>query len=416
MGGRPCHGVFGPSLGIERTYRTQYRHISEGKKMPKILLVDDDPVLLRYLSDLLKKHDFQYITATNGIEAIEKVETYGPDLILLDVMMPEMDGLEVCKRVKGNPSTRHIPIIVMTGFTDKDLRMKGLSTGANDFLTKPIDRQELLVRLRNLLRIKEFEDFLRNHNQFLKGEVEEKTKQIREGYIDTILRLTIVAEYKDEETAAHIRRVGHYCHQMAKHLGLSEEDQETILHASPMHDIGKVGIPLEILLKSTSLTPEEFALVKTHTLIGADILHASKSTYLQMAETIALTHHERWDGTGYPQGLKEEEIPVAGRIMNIVDQYDALRSRRPYKPPLGHEAAVRVITEGDGMTKPQHFDPQIRRVFIELAPDFRDIFEIHEKWSLEMRDRNAERKHDEKKYPGEKEDADLIKDATIPLP
>jgi putative two-component system response regulator len=346
--------------------------------MPKILLADDDPVLLKYLSAVLEKCDYQYITATNGIEVIEKVKTFSPDLILLDVMMPEMDGLEVCKRLKGDPFTRHIPIILMTGSIDRELRIKGLSAGANDFLTKPIDRPELIARIGNLLRIKEFEDFLSNHNDILKREVEEKTRLIREGYIDTIIRLTTVAEYKDEETAAHIRRVGRYCQQMAKYLGWSEEDQETILHASPMHDIGKVGIPLEILLKSSKLTPQEFALVKTHTLIGADILHDSKSKYLQMAETIALTHHERWDGTGYPRGLKQEEIPMAGRIMNIVDQYDALRGRRPYKSPLDHEVAVRIIVEGDGRTSPEHFDPNLRKAFIELIPTFKNIFETLE--------------------------------------
>jgi len=346
--------------------------------MPKILIADDDAVLRKYLSAVLEKNDYQYTTATNGREAVEKVRTYSPDLLLLDVMMPEMDGLEVCKKLKDDPSTRHIPIILITGSTDRELRINGLSAGANDFLTKPIDRSELIARIRNLLRIKEFEDFLSNHNEILKREVEDKIRQIREGYIDTIIRLTTVAEYKDEETAAHIRRVGRYCQQMAKHLGWSEEDQETILYASPMHDIGKVGIPLEILLKSSKLTPQEFALVKTHTLIGADILHDSKSKYLQMAETIALTHHERWDGTGYPKGLKREEIPIAGRIMNIVDQYDALRGRRPYKSSLDHEVAVKIIVEGDGRTSPDHFDPNMRKAFIELVPVFKEIFETLE--------------------------------------
>ena len=343
--------------------------------MPKILIADDDPILRKFLSAVLEKQDYQYATATNGIEAIEKVKADRPDLILLDVMMPEMDGLDACQKLKEDPSTRRIPVVLITGSTDRELRIKGLLAGANDFLTKPIDRPELIVRIRNLLRIKEFEDFLSQHNEMLKKEVEEKIGQIREGYIDTIIRLTTVAEYKDEETAAHIRRVGHYCRHMAKHLGWSEEDQETILYASPMHDIGKVGIPLEILLKSTKLTPEEFALVKTHTLIGADILHDSKSKYLQMAETIALTHHERWDGTGYPRGIRGEQIPLAGRIMNIVDQYDALRSRRPYKSPQDHDMAVKVIVQGDGRTSPEHFDPDLRKAFVELIPLFRDIFE-----------------------------------------
>jgi putative two-component system response regulator len=351
------------------------QHTLGGERMTKILIADDDPVLRKYLSAVLEKQDYQYATAANGIEAIEKVTADSPDLILLDVMMPEMDGLEVCKKLKDNPSTRRIPVVLITGSTDRELRIKGLSAGANDFLTKPIDRPELIARIRNLLRIKEFEDFLNNHNEMLKREVEEKIGQIREGYIDTIIRLTTVAEYKDEETAAHIRRVGHYCKHMAKHLGWSEEEQETILYASPMHDIGKVGIPLEILLKSSKLTPEEFALVKTHTLIGADILHDSKSKYLQMAETIALTHHERWDGTGYPRGLRGGEIPLAGRIMNIADQYDALRSRRPYKSSLDHGMAVKIIVEGDGRTSPEHFDPDLRKAFVELIPVFKDIFE-----------------------------------------
>src|SRR4030042_1396160 len=213
--------------------------------MPKILLSDDDPVLLKYLSAVLEKFDYRYITATNGIETIERVKTDSPDLVLLDVMMPGMDGLEVCKKLKGDPSTHYIPIIIITGSVDRKLRVEGLLAGANDFLTKPIDRQELLVRVRTLLRIKEVEDFLRSHNEVLKREVEEKTKQIREGYIDTILRLTAVAEYKDEETAAHIRRVGDYCHQVAGYLGGSEEARETILLASPMSDICKVGVSLE---------------------------------------------------------------------------------------------------------------------------------------------------------------------------
>lgn len=342
--------------------------------MPKILIVDDDPVIQKYLSILLRKDNYHCIRATNGIEAIRKVKTSNPDLILLDVMMPEIDGLEVCKKLKGHLSTHHIPIIIITGFADRDMKVKGLSAGANDFLTKPIDKLELMVRVKNLLKIKEFEDVLSSHNKLLKREVEEKTRQIREGYIDTILRLTMVAEYKDEEIAAHIRRVGHYCYQMAKHLGWSEEDQETILNASPMHDIGKVGIPLEILLKNKNLAPEEFALIKTHPVIGANILHGSKSQYLKMAETIALTHHENWDGTGYPAGLKGEEIPMAGRIMKIVDQYDALRSKRPYKPSIGHEFVMRIIRKGDGRTLPEHFDPNVLKAFIELASVFKGIF------------------------------------------
>lgn len=348
------------------------------KKIPRILLAGSEQVTLKDIGRILKNYNYDYKIAANGREAIEKVKIYSPDLILLDITTPEMESLEVCKRLKANPSTQHIPIIILTGLADKKLRIQGISAGANDFLTKPVDKLELMVRTKNLLRIKENEDFLKNYNEFTDKEVKEKTKQIKEGYIDTILRLTMVAEYRDEETAAHIRRVGNYCHLMAKHLGWSEENQEAILYASPMHDIGKVGVPLEILLKISKLAEEEFALIKTHTFIGANILHGSKSRYLQMAETIALTHHEKWDGTGYPRGLKGEEISMAGRIMNIIDQYDALRSIRPYKTSLDHDTVVKIITVGDGRTLPEHFDPNVLKAFVELAPVFEQIFKTHE--------------------------------------
>lgn len=196
----------------------------EEKKSQKILLADDDPIIIKFLGMVLDKNKYDFAVATNGMEAIEKAKSYGPDLILLDVMMPQIDGFEVCRRLKNDPATQHIPIIIITALADREPRVKGLSAGANDFLTKPIDRVELMVRAKNLLRIKEFEDFLRNYNEILKIQVQERTNQIKEGYIDTILRLTVVAEYRDEETAAHIRRVGSYCNEIAEYLRWSEED------------------------------------------------------------------------------------------------------------------------------------------------------------------------------------------------
>lgn len=353
--------------------------MTEINKQQKILIVDDDEMELRLFAAILENYDYIYKTARSGIEALEKAKEMSPDLIFLDVMMPGMDGYEVCRILKNNPETQHIPVILVTSLADKDAKIEGLKAGANDFIIKPIDNIELMVTAQNLLRIKEFEDFLQEHNKLLDKKVKEKTSQLRESYIDTIHKLTKVAEYRDEDTAFHIKRSGYYASMLAGKLGWPRDKIDTIFYAAPMHDIGKVGIPAEILLKPGKLNAEEFMLMKTHTSIGANILSGQTSQIIQMAEVIAISHHEKWGGTGigYPKGLKGEAIPIEGRIYNICDQYDALRSKRPYKPSFDNAKAVKIITEGDDRTMPEHFDPQVLDAFKQLTDEFNEIFESH---------------------------------------
>jgi len=353
-----------------------------------VMLVDDTEVVIRPLAKALEA-DYSVSVATSGKSALEAIRLSPPDLILLDITMPEMDGYEVCSLLKKDHKTRDIPVLFMTGMGKEQSITKGLELGAEDYIIKPFGIREVRARVKTHLSLAMTRKELAIQNITLDDKVRERTAELRaayeqlnssqymlkSSYLDTIFRLNVVAEYKDQETASHIKRVGRYCAHIAAELGQSEEYVELIAYAAPMHDIGKVAIPSEILLKTGKLSHEEFALMKTHTSAGERILKGSKSKFLQLAERIAATHHERWDGLGYPQGLKGEDIPLEGRIMNIVDQYDALRGRRPYKPPFDHEKAVRIIAEGDGRTMPGHFDPTVLDVFKNSHKKIGEIYE-----------------------------------------
>ena len=344
-----------------------------------ILIVDDEENNRSYLNALLTSEGYATLQAHDGKMAYDMILAHRPDLILLDAMMPVLDGFELAEQLKSNEVTKVIPIIMLTALMDRASKMRALRCGVEEFVTKPVDRAELWIRVRNLLRLKEYNDFLTDYSHTLEEQVEERTAQLVASYFDSMFSIMRAAEFRDEETGAHIHRIAFFCQEIATDLGMPAEFIDTIYHASPLHDVGKIGIPDHILLKPGPHTAEEWAIMKTHSALGDSILGHGKGTspFMMMGAEIALNHHERWDGSGYPNGLQDEEIPLSARIMMMSDVYDALRSKRPYKPAFTHEHAVKIILEGDGRTQPIHFDPMILNAFSKLANRFRDIFEEH---------------------------------------
>ncbi len=342
-----------------------------------IQIVDDDSRNTRLLEAQLKGEGYEVMCAFSGEECLEQLKTKLPDLILLDIMMPGMSGFEVAARLKAEARTKNIPVIMVTALDDRDSRLHALHAGAEEFLNKPVDRSELWIRVRNMLRLKEFQNSLAEHNRNLEEQVAVRTQALREAYKDTIYTMVRAAEFKDEETGKHVQRISYYCRDIAQELAMDSAFSEEIFYASPMHDIGKIAIPDVILLKPGSFTPEEWVVMKGHAAYGAKILEKGGSPFTRMGAEIALNHHERWDGTGYPHGLKGEAIPFSARLMNIADQYDALRSKRPYKPAFPHERAVEIITVGDGRTQPGHFDPKVLAAFGQCAERWREIYDTN---------------------------------------
>ncbi len=341
---------------------------------PRILCVDDEHLNIQLYHGILEPAGYTVMPALDGFQALEIVSREVVDIIILDLMMPGMDGFQVLTELRKNPKTENLPVIVATALSDRATKLQALEAGANDFLYKPLDRPEMLLRVRNLLKVKEHNDLMQTFNLRLQDEVALKTRELRESYIETIHRLVMASEYKDEDTGDHISRISSYALCLAKTIGIPDQQCEMISYAAPMHDIGKIGIPDSILGKPGSLTSEEMEIMRQHTVIGARILHESSAQILQMAESIALTHHERWDGSGYPHGLAGEEIPLPGRIVALVDVYDALRMRRPYKEPFSHQRVLDIILKGDGRTLPEHFEPRILEAFQSIADHFDTIF------------------------------------------
>ena len=350
---------------------------------PSVLIVDDTLDNLTLMSGLLKNL-YKVRIANSGEKALKLAQGDAPpDLILLDIMMPEMSGHEVCRILKKDAATAHIPIIFLTALTSTEEEKKGLELGAADFITKPVNPPILMARVATQLQVKMAADFLRDQNEFLEVEVQRRGRELAAIQDVTILAMASLAETRDNETGNHIRRTQHYIRALANALRghprfagfLTEHTIGLLFKSAPLHDIGKVGVPDRILLKAGRLEPQEFEIMKTHCELGRDAIARSEEqlgtevSFLRFAKEIAYSHQEKWDGSGYPEGLSGEDIPVSARLMAVADVYDALISRRVYKAPMRHDQAVAIIREGRG----KHFDPDIVDAFLTVASQFQEI-------------------------------------------
>ena len=325
-----------------------------------VLIVDDHQTNITLFSILIRKIDSaEPVEFSDPAAALDWCRSHEPDLVLVDYMMPEIDGLTFIRRFRAMPGKATTPVIMVTADTEKEIRHKALETGANDFLTKPIDKTELTARVRNMLALRQSQLRLANRADWLAGEVRKATTEILAREREVIYRLSRAAEYRDPETGAHILRMAHYSKHIAANLGLTRAEQDLLLDAAPMHDVGKMGTPDHILLKPGFLDEDEMKIMRQHAEIGAQILEGSESQLLQTAAMIAISHHEKFDGSGYPKGLKGEDIPLFGRIVAIADVFDALTSERPYKSAWELEQAVAYLREHTGT----HFDPRCMEAF-----------------------------------------------------
>lgn len=346
----------------------------------RVLVIDDSQINVTLLCRLLEK--LEHCSSIDFLDpelALNWCSKEAPDLILVDYMMPSMNGIEFISHFRALPHCKDIPVLMITANDELALRYQALEVGANDFLIKPVDKIEFLARTKNMLALRCNQRLLEDRAAWLKAEVEKATAEIRAREQETILRLSKAADSRDPETGAHIVRMANYSRLIAQNLQLPEAVQQMILEAAPMHDIGKVGIPDHILLKPGKLTVDEFSIMKNHAKLGFQILDGSASETLQMGAEIALAHHEKFDGSGYPLGLSGAAIPLSARIVAVADVFDALTSERPYKQAWEIDKAVNFLQEGSG----QHFDPECVKAFLS---DFSQVLAIKEKYQEDKDD------------------------------
>jgi putative two-component system response regulator len=351
----------------------------------KVMIVDDEAVNIKILRRLLELEGFShFVTTSDAPTAISLIRQEQPDIVLLDLMMPYVSGLEILAQVRVDESICFIPVVILTAVTDRETRVRAVELGATDFLNKPVDASELLPRVRNVLVVKSYQDQLRHHSDDLEAAVRQRTAELEQSRSDLIHCLARAAEYRDDDTGQHVLRVGRYTRLIAEALGMAPEQVEMLEQAALLHDIGKIGIPDAVLLKPGRLTEEEFMLMqkhpgfgkrilsshsgddevqlRRHAEVGAHILEVGSSRLLDLARTIALTHHERWDGTGYPLGLKGTDIPLVGRITAVADVFDALSSRRAYKKAFPLDECFQIMQDSRG----NHFDPDVLDAFLSI--------------------------------------------------
>lgn len=345
-------------------------------------MADDDELTRTLHAEFVRGFGYEVEVAADGIEALAKV-ALGVDLVLTDAHMPNLDGFDVALRIRESRSAQDLPIVMVTSLEAREDRLRAYEVGINDFINKPVDHVELQLRLRWLLELKAAQDDLLASQANLEATVERRTRELRsaledvtaaqrriqEGHLDTIYRLTLAAEYKDHDTAGHIERIGRYSEVMARAMHLAPSVIDTIRHAAPMHDVGKLGIPDDILLKPGPLTDEEREIMNTHTTIGGQILAGSSSPVIQMGQRIALAHHEKWDGTGYPEGIPGPSIPMEARICTVVDFFDALTFDRPYRAAVPNPKVLAMMREESGT----RFDPDVLDVFLSIQEEIEEI-------------------------------------------